>query len=52
MTDIQTSLEAKLQAEQKEANTSLGRKNMEVLDLHDQNLSLKIEMESLKKQLE
>lgn len=49
---IQTSLETKHQADHKRANTALSQKTMEALDLHDSNLSLKIQMNTLEKQLE
>ena len=46
---IQTSLETKHQADHKQVNAALSQKTMEALDLHDLNLSLKIEMNTLEK---
>ena len=46
---IQTSLETKHQADHKRVNVTLSQKTMEALDLHDSNLSLKIQMNTLEK---
>jgi hypothetical protein len=46
---IQTSLETKHQADHKRVNATLSQKTMEALDLHDSNLSLKIQMNTLEK---
>lgn len=46
------SLEAAKGAQSKELNDEVAKKTMEALNLHDQNLSLKIEMNKLEQQLE
>lgn len=46
---IQTSLETKHQADHKRVNAALSQKTMQALDLHDLNLSLKIQMNMLEK---
>ena len=46
---IQTSLETKHQADHKRVHATLSEKTMEALNLHDSNLSLKIQMSTLEK---
>lgn len=41
---IQTSLEAKFFNDHKEFSAALNKKNLEALDMHDKNLSIRIEM--------
>jgi hypothetical protein len=48
---INTSLEAKLQADQAKANSLIKEKTNEALDLHNQNLSLRIQMNTLENQV-
>lgn len=49
---IQTSLEAKFFNDHKEFSAALNKKNLEALDLHDKNLSIRIEMNKNEQALE
>ena len=49
---IQTSLEAKFFNDHKEFTAALNKKNLEALDLHDKNLSIRIEMNKNEQALE
>lgn len=47
MKSVLESMETKAGADQKQLSEIVAAKTMEALDLHDQNLSLKIEMNKL-----